>query len=191
MTVVSPASCFAQVTDRPTGGISIATLHQSIERLETQREELLTQLRELNAPIPFTSLQDAVALCNSKAAVHADASTQTPLTEDELVAAVTMSLAHLRERKSRDETQDHFVDCLDRILQERKLRMDAKLELVTRMSTADGTELDVWNIRLLIPAKNEGQKYAVTIREAFIRVRPVDANQSNPATGQVAEKNAG
>ena len=187
----APSSCFLRAADVPPASTSIAALHQSIERLEAQREELLTQLKELDAPIPFTSLQDTVALFNAKASTNADAASQAPLTEDEMVAAIAMSVARLRQTKPLQEPQIQFIDCLDRILQDRNVRMDAKLELTNELPTADGTQLDVWNIRLVIPANNEGQKYAVTIRETFIRVRPVDSKQSSPATGQVAEKKAG
>ena len=186
----TPSLSFLQADDVP-ASTAIAALHHSIQRLEEQREELLTQLKALDAPIPFTSLQDAVALFNSKASTNADADSQAPLTEDEVVAAITMSVAKLRQNKPQHETQSQFIECLDRILQDRKVRMDAMIELVTEMPTADGTQLDVWNIRLIIPANNVGQKYAVTIREAFIRVRPVDPNQSSPATAEVGEKNAG
>jgi len=185
------ASSFLQAEDIPLSSPSIAALHQSIARLESQREELLTQLKALNAPVPDTSLQDAVALCNAKASAHVDAASQSPLTEDEIIAAITMSVAKLRQAKVPHETQTHFIECLDRILQDRKVRMDAQLELITEMPAADGTALDVWNIRLIIPANNEGQKYAVTVREAFIRVRPVAEKQAGQATGQVADKSDG
>lgn len=128
----TPSLSFLQADDVP-ASTPIAALHHSIQRLEEQREELLTQLKALDAPIPFTSLQDAVALFNSKASTNADADSQAPLTEDEVVAAITMSVAKLRQNKPQHETQSQFIECLDRILQDRKVRMDAMIELVTEM----------------------------------------------------------
>ncbi len=44
--------CSLQAADVPDASTSMATLPQSIERLEAQRQELLAQLKALDAPIP-------------------------------------------------------------------------------------------------------------------------------------------
>ncbi len=113
-----------------------------------------------------TSLAGAIKSLNTKASSDLIGKDETPITEQEVVAAIRAA-----ERPKDSAVADQLFDAFKKIAETKQLPPGAELEAVGGIYDP-GTAFiyDVWWVRLRVPTETGGT-YAFVIRERFIRSR--------------------
>ena len=112
------------------------------------------------------SLAEAVRVFNARAAEDSIGKSQSPLTEDEVIAAIRWSLLEIDKLAVSDKT----IQALRGIIDSRELPPRFDLEVDTLFEPNDRMEVTKWSVPLRIPAEPQGTT-CISIREQPIRSR--------------------
>lgn len=182
-----PSSVWSQIYTAE----SAIQLKRSVELLQAQNQALVDELLKNGIEIPTIPLSDAVEIFNSQAVLrNSDATKQRVLTEDEVLAAISVAMLKARakalerlEEKKRNpvlsvETSTHredrrntlYIEELSEIIKTKAIPMNAKISLVTQIESSDGRKVDVWNVSLELPVDRENQRLVTEIRNTYLRI---------------------
>ena len=112
------------------------------------------------------SLAEAVRVFNARAAEDSIGKSQSPLTEDEVIAAIRWSLLEIDKLAVSDKT----IQALRGIIDSRELPPRFELEVLTVFEPNDQMEVTEWSVRLRIPAEPHGST-CIGIREQMVGSR--------------------
>lgn len=112
------------------------------------------------------SLADAVSAFNAEAAKNFTGKDQSPMTEEEVVAAI-----RAWEREEGSPVSDELCHVFKQIAKTRKLPKNAEFEKITGWIPKGDFHYDVWWVRIMF-TKEDGSTCSLPIRQRMIRSTP-------------------
>ena len=119
-----------------------------------------------------TSLAEAIRAFNARAKGDVIGKDQSPLTEDEVIAAIRWSLLEKDKLPVSDKTRQ----ALSRVIEMRELPPGFELEVLTDFIPDSRMEVTKWSVRLRIPAEPNGTT-CVSIREVNLGSRTIGPHE--------------
>ena len=115
----------------------------------------------------LTELAAAIKAFNAKSAGDPIGKQQSPLTEEEVVAAI-----RLMDRKDHPLAPETILRSFERIAQTNKLPAGATFEALTSLDPGRDFVFDTWYVRITLP-REDGGSYSFPVRSRIVRSRPV------------------